>query len=141
MGEEQDAAHTDAIMLANMVLACTATVAMGEVWLRLVAVLITRVCTSDRRCRMSFHGYLTTITAKTGKRPDDFRQLAEHMGFTEDGTINAGVKAGDIVQWLKHDVQLGHGHAMAIDALLTGAKSEASDERARRMSSRGAAAG
>jgi hypothetical protein len=76
---------------------------------------------------MSFQGYLTTIKAKTGKSPDDFRQLAEHKGFTEDGTIKAGVKAGDIVQWLKHDFQLGHGHAMAIYALLKGAKSEASD--------------
>ncbi len=76
---------------------------------------------------MSFQGYLTTIKAKTGKSSDDFRQLAEHKGFTEDGTIKAGVKAGDIVQWLKHDFQLGHGHAMAIYALLKGAKSEDSD--------------
>jgi hypothetical protein len=32
------------------------------------------------------------------------------------------VKAGEIVQWLKADFDLGHGHAMAIVALLKGKK-------------------
>jgi hypothetical protein len=76
---------------------------------------------------MSFQSYLATIKAKTGKDPDDFRTLAEQKGFTEGGTIKAGVKAGEIVQWLKDDFQLGHGHAMAIYALLKGTKSEDSD--------------
>ncbi|NJK96010.1 MAG: DUF4287 domain-containing protein [Bacteroidales bacterium] len=31
-------------------------------------------------------------------------------------------KAGDIVAWLKQDFELGHGHAMAIYALLKGKK-------------------
>ena len=39
--------------------------------------------------------------------------------------LAAGVKAGAIVQWLKDDFQLGHGHAMAIFALLKGVKREA----------------
>jgi hypothetical protein len=34
------------------------------------------------------------------------------------------VKAGTIVKWLKEDFQLGHGHAMAIYALLKGVKRE-----------------
>jgi hypothetical protein len=34
------------------------------------------------------------------------------------------VKAGAIVKWLKVDFQLGHGHAMAIFALLKGTKRE-----------------
>jgi hypothetical protein len=38
-----------------------------------------------------------------------------------------GVKPGAIVQWFKDDFQLGHGHAMAIYALLKGAKTEDSD--------------
>lgn len=76
---------------------------------------------------MSFQAYLATIKAQTGKGPEDFRTLAEHKGFTEGGTIKAGVKAGDIVQWLKDEFQLGYGHAMAIYALLKGAKSEDSD--------------
>ena len=73
---------------------------------------------------MSFQTYLENIKAKTGKSPEDFRTLAAQKGFTDGGNIKAGVKAGDIVQWLKEDFQLGHGHAMAIYALLKGAKSE-----------------
>ena len=73
---------------------------------------------------MSFQGYLTNITAKTGKGPEDFRKLAAEKGFTDEETIKSGVKAGDIVAWLKQDFELGHGHAMAIYALLKGSKSE-----------------
>ena len=71
---------------------------------------------------MSFQAYLNNIQAKTGKTPDDFRKLAAQRGFTENGTIKSGVKAGEIVQWLKDDFDLGHGHAMAIYALLKGKK-------------------
>jgi len=63
---------------------------------------------------MSFQAYLTNIEAKTGKSPADFRALAEEKGFTQDGQLAAGVKAGTIISWLKEDFQLGHGHAMAI---------------------------
>jgi hypothetical protein len=73
---------------------------------------------------MSFQGYLNTIKEKTGKGPDDFRQLAAEKGFTQNNDLATGVKAGDIVKWLKEDFDLGHGHAMAIYALLKGMKSE-----------------
>ena len=73
---------------------------------------------------MSFQAYLDNIQTKTGKTPDDFRKLAAKKGFTEKGALRAGVKAGDIVAWLKQDFDLGHGHAMAIVALLKGSKAE-----------------
>ena len=73
---------------------------------------------------MSFQGYLNTIKEKTGKGPEDFRQLAEQKGFTEKGELKSITKAGDIVKWLKEDFDLGHGHAMAIYALLKGIKKE-----------------
>jgi hypothetical protein len=73
---------------------------------------------------MSFQAYLTNIQAKTGQSPADFRALAEEKGFTHKGKLAAGVKAGAVVQWLKEDFQLGHGHAMAIFALLKGVKHE-----------------
>lgn len=73
---------------------------------------------------MSFQAYLANIHAKTGKRPADFRALAEQKGFTGDGALRPDVKAGAVVQWLKQDFDLGHGHAMAIYALLKGTKSE-----------------
>lgn len=73
---------------------------------------------------MSFQAYLDNIQAKTGKSPDDFRQMAEQKGFLKDGELKPAVKAGDIVKWLKDDFQLGHGHAMAIYALFKGVKKE-----------------
>jgi hypothetical protein len=76
---------------------------------------------------MSFQGYLKTIKTKTGKGPADFRQLAEEKGFTIKGELKATTKAGDIVKWLKDDCDLGHGHAMAIYALLKGIKNEDSE--------------
>ena len=75
---------------------------------------------------MSFQAYLDNIEAQTGKTPADFKRLAAKKGFTEgEGTLRAGVKAGEIVAWLKQDFELGHGHAMAIVALLKGSKREA----------------
>ncbi|MFT3680004.1 MAG: DUF4287 domain-containing protein [Ferruginibacter sp.] len=71
---------------------------------------------------MSFQAYLDNIKAKTGKGPEDFKKLAEQKGFTQKGVLKATVKAGEIVQWLKDDFSLGHGHAMAIYALLKGKK-------------------
>ena len=76
---------------------------------------------------MSFQAYLNTIKAKTGKGPAEFRQIAEQKGFTQNGQLTPAAKAGDIVKWLKDDFDLGHGHAMAIFALLKGIKNEDSE--------------
>jgi len=73
---------------------------------------------------MSFQAYLDNIQTKTGKSPDDFKAMAEQKGFSQNGELNSTVKAGDIVKWLKDDYALGHGHAMAIYALLKGVKKE-----------------
>jgi hypothetical protein len=73
---------------------------------------------------MSFQGYLKTIKEKTGKDAKDFRKLAAGKGFTKNGELV--VKAGDVTKWLKEDFDLGHGHAMAIYALLKGLKDETS---------------
>ncbi len=76
---------------------------------------------------MSFQGYLTTIKAKTGKGPEDFREMAEAKGFTANGALDPKIKATEITNWLKDEFQLGHGHAMAIYALLKGTKDEHSE--------------
>ena len=75
---------------------------------------------------MSFQAYLDNIQAKTGKSPDDFRKLAAKKGFTKGGGLAPGVKASDIIAWLAEDFDLGRGHAMAIVALLKGAKKDGS---------------
>jgi hypothetical protein len=58
---------------------------------------------------MTFQAYLDNIQAKTGKQPQDFYAIAETKGLT-----GPGVKATQVVNWLKQDFGLGHGHAMAI---------------------------
>jgi hypothetical protein len=73
---------------------------------------------------MSFQAYLDNIQAKTGKSPADFRKLATDRGFAAGGKLKPGVKAGAVVAWLKADFGLGHGHAMAIVALLKGTKED-----------------
>jgi len=64
---------------------------------------------------MSFQAYIENIKAKTGKTPEEFKQLAEAKGL-----LKPGVKAGEIVTWLKQEFGLGHGHAMAIYATFKG---------------------
>jgi hypothetical protein len=59
---------------------------------------------------MTFQAYLDTIKTKTGKTPDDFRQLATQKGLS---------KYPEIMAWLKSDFGLGHGHANVIAQLLT----------------------
>ncbi|MBK7372846.1 MAG: DUF4287 domain-containing protein [Saprospiraceae bacterium] len=71
---------------------------------------------------MSFQAYLDNIKTKTGKSPEDFKKIAEKKGLLLNGNMKEGVKAGDIVKWLKEDFDLGHGHAMAIYALFKGKK-------------------
>ena len=61
---------------------------------------------------MSFQAYLDTIKAKTGKTPDDFRALAAQKGLTQ---------YREVMDWLKSDFELGHGHANAIAQLLVNA--------------------
>lgn len=58
---------------------------------------------------MSFQAYIDNIHAKTGKTPEDFLQAAKAKGM-----VGPDVKVMTIVEWLKKDYGLGHGHAMAI---------------------------
>jgi len=73
---------------------------------------------------MSFRGYLINIEAKTGKSPTQFRQWGLEKGFSSGTALMTGVKVGTIVAALKEEFGLGHGHAMAIVALLKGYKEE-----------------
>jgi len=57
---------------------------------------------------MSFQAYLDNIEEKTGKTPNEFLALAKEKGFDEN------TKAGEILNWLKEEFDLGRGHGMAI---------------------------
>jgi hypothetical protein len=69
---------------------------------------------------MTFKAYLDNIEAKTGTSAADFKKLAEKKMYLNKGKLRADIKVGEVVAWLKKDFQLGHGHAMAIVALLKG---------------------
>ena len=61
---------------------------------------------------MSFQAYIDNIKAKTGKTPEDFKDLADKAGI-----LKPDMKAGDLVSWLKAEHNLGHGHCMALWAV------------------------
>jgi phosphoserine phosphatase len=73
---------------------------------------------------LSFQAYLDTIKVKTGLDPAGLRKLAEEQGWTAGGMLKADTKAGAVVAWLKEQHGLGHGHSMAVFALLKGTKKE-----------------
>ncbi|EFH81150.1 DUF4287 domain-containing protein [Ktedonobacter racemifer] len=56
-----------------------------------------------------FLSYIENIQKKTGKTPQQITEMLRSEGVLKDG-----VKAGEIVSWLKEHLALGHGHAMAI---------------------------
>lgn len=63
---------------------------------------------------MSFQAYLDAVEKKTGKTP---RQLIAEAH--ERGMDAPGVKAGQILEWLKDDYGLGRGHGMAMVHVIT----------------------
>lgn len=76
---------------------------------------------------MSFQGYLRAIKEKIGLTPAELRTKADEKGFTINGLLKSTVKAGEVVSWLKEEYDLGHGHSMAVYALLKGIKNEDSE--------------
>lgn len=69
---------------------------------------------------MSFQAYLDNVETKTGKSAAELNALAVERGLADAGGIAPGIKAGAIIDWLKGDFDLGHGHAMSIVAYITG---------------------
>ncbi|MGK9147854.1 DUF4287 domain-containing protein [Plantibacter flavus] len=57
---------------------------------------------------MSFQAYLDAVEKKTGQTPRAIVDLAHARGY------DASTKAGEILEWLKDDYELGRGHGMAI---------------------------
>lgn len=55
-----------------------------------------------------YQSYLDNIEIKTGKTPNEIIELAKAQGFTTE------TKSMEVVGWLKADLGLGHGHAMAM---------------------------
>ena len=56
---------------------------------------------------MSFQAYIDAVEKKSGLIPSELLAIAQDKGFGPD------TKAGEIVDWLKSDYDIGRGHAMA----------------------------
>ena len=69
---------------------------------------------------MSFQAYLDNVETKTGKSAAELKVIAIEKGLADDSGLAPDVKATAIVEWLKRDFELGHGHAMSIVAYLKG---------------------
>lgn len=61
---------------------------------------------------MSYQSYLDNIEKQTGKTPNEIIELAKQQGFSSD------TKTGEIATWLKADLGIGHGHAMAMAGVI-----------------------
>ena len=61
---------------------------------------------------MAFEAYIENIRAKTGKTPEQLKNLA-----AKAGVFHPEMKASALVDWLKKEFDLGHGHSMAIWAV------------------------
>ena len=72
---------------------------------------------------MSFQAYLDNVAAKTGKSAEQLQRSAIDKGLADPNGFAPGVKATAIVDWLKQDFDLGHGHAMSIVAYIKGKRS------------------
>ncbi|MBT2483400.1 MULTISPECIES: DUF4287 domain-containing protein [unclassified Microbacterium] len=66
---------------------------------------------------MSFQAYLDKVETQTGLTPRQFIALAQEQGFDES------TKSTVVLNWLKQDHGLGHGHAQAmVHVILKGPK-------------------
>lgn len=63
---------------------------------------------------MSFQAYLDAVEKKTGLTPRQLIEIAREKGLDAEG-----VKAGEILAWLKDDYGLGRGHGMAMVHVIT----------------------
>ena len=54
---------------------------------------------------MTYKAYIDNIYVTTGYTPEDYRKMAKEKGLA---------KYGELLEWLKTDCGLGHGHANAI---------------------------
>jgi hypothetical protein len=69
---------------------------------------------------MSFQAYIDNVETKTGKSAEQLKSIAIGEGLANEDGLAPGVKPGAIIDWLKSDFDLGHGHAMSIVAYFKG---------------------
>lgn len=63
---------------------------------------------------INLEAYYANFKKNTGKTPEDFKKLAKDKGYIVDGQLKPTIEAGEVMDWLKEDFNLGRGHALAI---------------------------
>jgi hypothetical protein len=61
---------------------------------------------------MSYQSYLDNIEKQTGKTPNEIIAMAHKQGFSSES------KSSEVVAWLKTELGIGHGHAMAMAGVI-----------------------
>jgi hypothetical protein len=61
---------------------------------------------------VTFQAYMDAVRAKTGKTPEELKDLAAGAGV-----YRRDMKAEGLVTWLKEEFDLGRGHSMAVWAV------------------------
>lgn len=69
---------------------------------------------------MAFQSYIANIEASTGCTIDEIVAAAKAEGLAGSEGLAPGVKAGQVLTWLKDRYSLGHGHGMAVVAYING---------------------
>ncbi len=90
-----------------------AFIAKGEICARQLRRAVRAEIPTNKEFDMTMQAYYDNITARTGKPPEQLVELARAAGL-----IEPGIKAGQIITWLKENHGLGRGHAMAIVAMI-----------------------
>jgi CheY-like chemotaxis protein len=90
-----------------------AFIAKGDICARQLRRAMRSETKTNKESDMSMQAYYDSITAKTGKTPEQLIELAR-----ADGLLEPGTKAGQVITWLKENYELGRGHAMAIVATI-----------------------
>ncbi|MGL4438813.1 MAG: DUF4287 domain-containing protein [Bosea sp. (in: a-proteobacteria)] len=69
---------------------------------------------------MSFQSYIANVEASTGRSITELVAAAKAEDLADDKGLAPGVKAGQVLTWLKDQYGLGHGHGMAVVAYIKG---------------------
>lgn len=67
-----------------------------------------------------FQSYMANVEASTGRSIAEIVAATKAEGLADDKGLASGVKARQLLTWLKDQYGLGHGHGMAVVAYIKG---------------------
>ena len=67
-----------------------------------------------------FRSYIANVEASTERSIAEIVAATKAEGLADDKGLASGVKAGQVLKWLKDQYGLGHGHSMSVVAYIKG---------------------